>query len=302
MSGRERHEAPGMDARPHDAPTGRDRTSPLGGRGPAGSAREGRPQRLFRRSNVSSAWITFGLLGAVLGAWETSVAVGALDGRFLPPPSRVASGIIALSGESAVRTALAQTAYALAVSFAIGTAVGLLIGMLLGMNRLLRDAFLPLVIQLLGIPKSVFLPLFILAFGLGHGPGIAFGVLLSSIQVIINVVGAIDSIDTVHYQVARAYGASRFSTFRNVILPGAAPGIFAGMWHGIRNAFVGVVVAQLFVSSIGVGYLVRSYTATFRIADALALIFFVAFVVILVGNAWGVLERRISRWREPLGG
>lgn len=292
-----------MDTTPtHDAPEGRDSDSTLDGRGPASPEREERGQRSSRRPSLSPAWITYGILITLLIAWEASAALDAIDPRFLPPPSHIAAGIAALGGESAVRTALAQTAYALGVSFAIGAAIGMIVGMVLGMNRLLRDAFLPMVIQLLGIPKSVFLPLFILAFGLGHGPGIAFGVLLSSIQVIINVVGGIDSIDRVHYQVARAYGASGLSIFKNVVLPGAAPGIFAGLWHGIRNAFVGVVVAQLFVSSIGVGYLVRSYTATFRIADALALVFFVALIVILVGNAWGVLERRVSRWRDPVSG
>lgn len=285
----------------HGAPDHHDSSSDGGGGSPRSTSGEGGGQSSRRRS-LSPAWITYGILVAVFIAWEAFAALGAVDPRFLPPPSRIAAGVVALGAEPAVRTALAETAYALIISFIIGAGIGLVVGMLLGLNRLLRDAFLPMVIQLLGIPKSVFLPLFILAFGLGHGPGIAFGVLLSSIQVIITVVGGIDSIDKVHYQMARAYGASGLSIFGHVVLPGAAPGIFAGLWHGLRNAFVGVVVAQLFVSSIGVGYLVRTYTATFRTADALALIFFVALVVILVGNAWGALERRLSRWREPLRG
>jgi ABC-type nitrate/sulfonate/bicarbonate transport system permease component len=247
---------------------------------------------------LSPAWITYGLLALFLLSWEIAVTADVVDGRFISQPSAIVVALARLGRESEVRLALNQTLYALAVSFTVGSALGLVIGFALGMNRLLRDAFLPFVIQLLGIPKSVFLPLFILLFGLGQGPGIAFGILLSSIQVIINVVGGVDSIARVHYQVARAYGASRRQVFAGIILPGAAPGIFAGMWHGIRNAFIGVLVAQLFVSNIGVGYLVRRYTSTFRIDEALALVFFVAVVVILVGNAWGSLERRLSKWRE----
>lgn len=253
-----------------------------------------------RSAAASSAWITYGILAVVLVAWELAVAGGLVDGRFLSSPTRIVSGLASLAREADVRTALTQTVYALTASFVIGAALGLVVGLLLGMNRLLRDAFLPVVIGFLGIPKSVFLPLFILLFGLGQGPGIAFGIVLSSIQVVINVVGGVDSIDKVHYQVARAYGAPAFQVFKNIILPGAAPGIFAGMWHGIRNAFIGVVVAQLFVSNIGVGYLVRRYTSQFRIDEALALVFFVAVGVILVGNAWGVLERRLSSWKAAV--
>lgn len=241
---------------------------------------------------------TFAIVVALTLFWEAAVTLGLVDAKFISKPTAVVAALATMGQEQEVRQALVQTLYAVAVSFAIGAALGLVVGMALGLNRTLRSAFLPFVVLLLGIPKSVFLPLFTLFFGLGLKPGIAFGVILASIQVVINVVGGIDSIDQVHYQMARAYGAGPWQLFVNVILPGAAPGIFAGMWHGIRNAFIGVVVAQLFVSNVGVGYLVRVNTNDFRIDDALALVFFVAAVVIVAGIAWEALERRVSSWRE----
>ena len=241
---------------------------------------------------------TVGIL-LVLGVlWETLVTVGVLDGKFISKPSRIVGALVTMGQEDEVRKALLQTLYAVGLSFAISAIIGLVVGMALGLNRTLRDAYLPFVVLLLGIPKSVFLPLFTLFFGLGLAPGIAFGVILASIQVVVNVVAGIDSIDKVHFQMARAYGAKPWQLFLTVLLPGAAPGIFAGLWHGIRNAFIGVVIAQLFISHVGVGYLVRIYTNNFRIEDALALVFFLAAVVILVGVAWEALQRRLSGWRE----
>lgn len=243
---------------------------------------------------------TYAIVIALAVLWEVVVTVGWVDGRFISKPSQVLSSLITLSGDQEVRTALADTVYAVAVSFVLGAALGLVGGVVLGLNYVVRGAFLPIVVLLLGIPKSVFLPLFILVFGLGLQPGIAFGVLLCSIQVVINVVGGIDSVDKAHYTMAKAYNAKPLQLFMNVVLPGAAPGIFAGMWHGIRNAFIGVVIAQLFISKVGVGYLVRVYTSSFQIDDALALVFFIAVVVIVAGAAWEALERRLSRWKEPV--
>lgn len=248
---------------------------------------------------VPNAVLTGLVLVAMIALWEGVVTAGILDVKFISKPSQVVSALVRMLQEADVREALMQTLVAVAVSFAIGAAIGLVVGIVIGLNRLLRAAYLPFVILLLGIPKSVFLPLFILFFGLGLGPGIAFGVILSSIQIVVNVVGGIDSIDRVYYRMARAYGAGPWQLFTAVILPGAAPGIFAGLWHGIRNAFIGVVIAQLFISDVGIGYLVRLNTNNFRIDDALALVFLVAAIVILAGATWEVVERRLSRWRDP---
>lgn len=265
------------------------------GSGPAGAG------RLRRASDaVPNSVFTYGILVMLAALWEIVVSLGTVDVNFISKPTRIASALVRLGQDEAVRQAMWETLYAITISFLLAAAAGIVIGMILGLNTLLRDAYLPFVVALLGIPKSVFLPLFTLFFGLGLLPGIAFGFVLASIQVVINVVGGIDSIDRAHYQMAKAYGANPFALFRHIVLPGAAPGIFAGLWHGIRNAFLGVVIAQLFVSNVGVGYLVRLYTSDFRIDDALALVFFIAVVVILAGIAWESLQRRLSAWREPV--
>lgn len=265
------------------------------GSGPAQSVRS------RRTSGGVPSWVfTYGILVMLAVLWEIVASIGIVDVNFISKPSRIASALVRLGQDEAVRRAMWETLYAISISFLLAAAAGVLIGMILGLNALLRDAYLPFVVALLGIPKSVFLPLFTLFFGLGLLPGIAFGFVLASIQVVINVVGGIDSIDRTHYQMAKAYGANPFTLFRHIVLPGAAPGIFAGLWHGIRNAFLGVVIAQLFVSNVGVGYLVRLYSSDFRIDDALALVFFIALLVILAGIAWETLQRRISAWREPV--
>lgn len=260
-----------------------------------------RARRSGRRARAANWPLTGAVLLALIAGWEIVVRLGLVDERFISRPVQVVTALGRLSADPAVRKALVDTIYALGISFGIGAALGLVAGMILGLNTVLREAYLPVVVLLLGIPKTVFLPLFILFFGMGVTPGIAFGVLLCSIQVVVNVIGGVDSVDAVHFRMARAFGASRLRLFTHVILPGAAPGIFAGLWHGIRNAFIGVVVAQLFISNVGVGYLVRLYSSNFRIDDALALVFFIAAVVIAVGMAWEYLERRMSRWKEPAG-
>lgn len=265
---------------------------------------------LFRRKSLArdagrrdSATTTARVLAVVVGVfalWELLAWLGAVDERTASRPSLVIvalAGMVA-GGDAGVYRALADTAYALLMAFLIGAGVGLLIGIALAMSATIREAYLPIVLYLLGIPKTIFLPLFILIFGLGHRSAIAFGAVLALLQVAVNVLAGIDSIDKRYFRVAGAFNASPTSRFWHVIVPGAAPGIFAGLWHGIRNAFVGVLIAQMFVSNVGIGYLVKTYTNRLRVDEAMALILVSAVFVIGVGMLWNLAESRLTAWNK----
>lgn len=228
--------------------------------------------------------------------WEILADVGQI--RYTSKPTEILAAIGPLAVDPYVQQAVAVTVVAVALSFVIGAVVGMLIGLTLGLSQLLGVAYSPLLIIALGIPKSVFVPLLILTFGLGIEPEIAFGALLCLIAVGVNVIGGIESVEPRFYFAAHAYRASRWRLVLHIILPGGAPGIFAGLWHGIRNSFIGVVTVQLFVSDVGIGYLVRIYTNNFRIAEALAVVFVSATIVILISVAWGAMERRLTRWHR----
>ncbi len=61
------------------------------------------------------------------------------------------------------------------VSFALSVPVGVVIGIVIAESRFLSAVFKPLLFFLFSIPKSLFLPLFILAFGIGFTQKVAFG-------------------------------------------------------------------------------------------------------------------------------
>lgn len=233
-----------------------------------------------------------------LALWEVLSRLGIIDQSFASKPSSILRAIGELTTTGDVRTAIAQTLLALLVAFAGGTVTGVAVGLVLGLVPLLREAFLPVVMLLLGIPKSVFLPILVLFLGLGTAPGIAFGALLAFLYVTINVVGGVDLVEKKYYDVATAFGASAWRRFVDVILPAAAPGLFAGLWHGLRSGFNGVLIAQLFVSTVGIGNLVHIYANNFQTDRALALEVVIAVVVIVAGSGWSSIETRLTRWRE----
>jgi ABC-type nitrate/sulfonate/bicarbonate transport system permease component len=243
-------------------------------------------------------WLRIAFLVFVIVLWEVLANTGAVDARFASKPSAIFQALGGLAVDPQALGAVGETLLAFAIAFVIGTGSGLLLGIAFGLNRLLRDAFYPIIMLLMVVPKSVFLPLLVLFFGLGTAAGVAFGALLAFVHVTVNVVAGLDLVEQKYRDVGRAYDAKPVRLFLDVILPGAAPGIFAGLWHGIRNGFIGVVIAQLFVSTAGIGYLVRIYSNNFQIDNAMALTLVMAALVIVTGAVWSRLERRLTRWRD----
>jgi ABC-type nitrate/sulfonate/bicarbonate transport system permease component len=264
-----------------------------GSRGAGGATRSDTVRR------QALVWrITF--LVTVVVVWEVLAGTGVINESFASKPSSLVQAVVPLLTDSQVAEALGLTLYAVGASFAIGTSTGMVVGIVLGLQPLLRQAYFPIVMMLLGTPKSLFLPIILLFFGLGVKAAIVFGSILTFVHVTVNVVAGVDLIDRKHLTVARAYGAGSWKRFVHVILPGASPGLFTAIWHGLRNGFTGVVIAQLFTATAGIGYLVRVYSNNFQTDRALTLVLLVSFVLILVGTGWNQIEKRLTRWRvEP---
>jgi len=247
--------------------------------------------------DAATLWRTAFII-VVLVLWELLARGGVLDEAFASKPSSLVQAAGHLLTDADVDGALGSTLLAVGASFVIGTALGVVVGVVLGLQNLLRQAYFPIVMLLLGTPKSVFLPVIVLFFGLDQTSAIVFGSILTFVHVTVNVVAGVDLVEQKHLTVARAFGASKWRRFVDVIIPGASPGLFTAMWHGLRNAFTGVVIAQLFTAAAGVGYLVRVYSNNFQTDRALSLVLMMSIVVILVGTGWSRLEKRLTRWRE----
>lgn len=258
----------------------------------------------FRRAALTGSllsgrpalWRMTVLVGLLL-AWEAVARLGWLNPSFVSMPSRVIVAAIDLAGESEAWGALRQTVVSVGVAFVIGVFLGVSVGAAMALSSPIRKAYLGPVVFLLSTPKVLFLPILLLFFGLGQSLSIAFGAFSAFFYVVVNVVGGIDLVEESYVKMARAYQASRLAMLTDVTMPAALPGLFAALWHGIKNAFVGVLIVELWASTGGIGMLIRVYSNSFRINYVLALIFAVSAIAILGGSLWSRAESRASRWR-----
>ncbi|MDQ3196682.1 MAG: ABC transporter permease, partial [Pseudomonadota bacterium] len=148
-----------------------------------------------------------------------------------------------------------------AISFLLATALGVPLGLFLGWSKTFRDYVFPLFEVLRPIPILAWVPLSIIMFTGTETPVIFLTFLASFFATALNTMLGVESIDESYTRAAYCLGASRWQTFRQVIVPGAMPFIFTGLQISIGVAWFSLVAAEMVSGQFGLGYVINtSYT------------------------------------------
>ena len=240
--------------------------------------------------------VRLGVVILILLAWEVA-ARWLIDPLFVSPPSRVFTSLGSVWDTSGVPAALRLTFFELAVAFAISVAIGLVVGLAIGLQPFARMSLMPIVLLVYGLPQITILPLFILFFGIGPASKIAFGVTHGIFPIVITIVAGVQNIKPILLVSARSMGASRWQILRWVIFPHMIPSFFAGMRLGMSGVLLGVLLAELYVSTAGIGYFTQMFTENFDPTKLFGLIAVLAAMAILLNELVRRAEIRFSRWR-----
>jgi ABC-type nitrate/sulfonate/bicarbonate transport system permease component len=255
-----------------------------------------RVRRWFRRPQANG--ILALLVLGFTGAWELVSRLGIVSEDFISRPTAIAAAVPGLFRDQAVRDAVSTTVTSIGLAIAGGVVAGIMLGYLLGSVRLLRDAFYGPALFLMSVPKSIFIPIFLVLFGINSQTSIYYGAYSGVIYVMINVISGLDLVEERHLRVATAYGASMKHRIVDVIFPASMPGVFTGIWYGLKNGMQGVLIFELFISVGGLGGLISFYTNGLRTDRVFAIILGISIAAILLGEGWSRLERRLSSWRQ----
>ena len=220
-----------------------------------------------------------------------------VDPIFLSPPSQVLTSLDTMFETRGIPAALRVTFWELAVAFAMSVLIGLMVGLAVGLSKFSHRSFMPIILLLYGTPQVTILPLFILYFGIGPASKIAFGVSHGVFPIIVTTVAGVQNIKPILMTAARSMGASHWQLFRWVIFPHMIPSFFAGMRLGMTGVLLGVLLAELYVSTAGIGYFTQMFTQNFDPTKLLGLISVLAAMAIMLNEIVRRAEVHFARWR-----
>ena len=263
--------------------------------GPArGSVRADATPNAFSRvlANRARGLLPWLVPALVFAGWELASRAGWLSTRILPEPFSVASAFWSLlaSGELLHHVAV-STGRALG-GLALGGGAGLLLGLLCGSSRR-AETLLDTTLQMIrNVPPLALIPLVILWFGIDESAKlflVAFGVFF---PVYLNTFHGIRSVDRGLVEMARSYGLSGWSLYREVILPGALPSILVGLRFALGFMWVLLIVAETISAQAGIGYLTMNAREFLQTDVVLVGILLYA----LLGKLADLVARGLERW------
>jgi NitT/TauT family transport system permease protein len=241
--------------------------------------------------------VRLALLALVLGAWELLPRTGVINPLLLPPLSQVLGTLAELLTRPTVQEAVGITAAEVIVAFIIAVPLGAAAGILIAESEYLGEIFKPMLFYVFSIPKSIFLPMFILVFGIGFQQKVAYAAFTTAFVVLMSATAAVESVRADHIMVARSYGATPTQILLRVYVPSMLPILLETLRISMIFNFTGVMIAEMYASRTGIGHLIANWGENFQMPQLFAGVIVLAAVAILFNETVRWLEARCSTWR-----
>jgi NitT/TauT family transport system permease protein len=241
--------------------------------------------------------VRLALLALVLAAWELLPRHGIVNPLLLPPLSDVLRALGDQLLRPQVHEAIAVTAAEVMLAFAIAVPLGAALGVLIAESEYLGQVFKPLLFYVFSIPKSIFLPMFILVFGISFAQKVAYASFTTTFVVLMSAATAVESVKQDYLLVARSYGATRTQVLLRVYVPSMMPLLLEALRISMIFNFTGVMIAEMYASRTGIGHLIAGWGENFQMTQLFAGVIVLAAVAILFNEAVRWMETRVSAWR-----
>lgn len=256
----------------------------------------------WNKSKRMSGGIVIGqiaLLTAGLGFIEYAVRQGIIGSLYLSEPTRVVGEIAALFTSGEMLPNLAVTLQEFLAGYLLAALAGIGTGLLLVLVPRAETFFGPFLSALLAVPKVTIIPLLMLWLGIGLSHKVAIVFMFCFFTIAFNTITGVKQTAENHLKVARVFEAKKFQTIVKVILPSAAPTIFAGLRVSAATGLVGALFGEMIASKSGLGNLLVKATSLYDTAKAFAIITVVTVVSVLIIAAIDWLEKKaVLRWKS----
>lgn len=231
--------------------------------------------------------------------WQFLVGtLGLVNAVFFPPPLDVAQGFVELVQQGTLAENAIVSIQSWLTGFAIAVMIGVPLGLLMGSSVPVDRIFGPIAWTLYAAPAVAYQPLTKAWFGFGTGPVVFLIVISAVFPIMLNLAAGIRTTSPSLINAARVYGGSRMNVYRKILLPSAVPFLFAGLRQGAVLATIGMVVAELTGSSVGMGAVIIRSANTYNTDQSFAAIVLIVIWSVSMTQLVGVVERIVAPWNR----
>ena len=227
-----------------------------------------------------------GFLLSLLVLWQLLWVRGLPD--YVLGPVEILRHFVAALGSAELYDHIGASLLRALPGFAIGTLLGIALGLAAGIARGFDQMLSPVIFLTYPVPKIVMLPLFMLWFGIGDLSKILIIALACFYPTFINAYYGAKSTPAILVWSGLNMGADQWQIFRRIVVPSAAPLVFAGMRVSLALSFIVMFATEMINARSGLGHLIRVAENSLR--------FDLMYVSLLSIAILGYLGDRLLRW------
>lgn len=273
-----------------------------------------------RRSSKRSSWVKSLLIntgwwilsiGLFLGIWEVMTLLGWVNTLILPPPHQFLGeianqdqflmpqiGVERTGANFVALTAIVATLKRVLTGLFLGFVAALIFGCLAAYFKIFGKLTLPVITLLAPIAPVAWIPLAILAFGIGDRAAI-FVVFIGIFFILtLGTINSINKVDQVYINTARVLGATRSQVMRHIIIPAIIPDLFVILRMNLFGAWMAVLAAEMVGVNTGLGAIVMVGRQMFNAKLMFLGMAIIGVVGYLLDVAFAQIQKRVLWWKS----
>jgi NitT/TauT family transport system permease protein len=226
--------------------------------------------------------------------WEGICRTFNVPAYLVPAPSQVWTDTIAIGPTVFADTMATLTTVML--GFAASILISLPLAVLITASPAIAAAVYPFLVWTQSIPKVALAPILVVVLGSNELPRVVITVLVAFFPLVISIATGLMSVPPELIELSRACRASKWSELWRIRLPYAIPFIFAGLKVAVSLSVVGAVVGEFVNADAGLGFLIVTSTAFFKVPVAFGALIILSVMGVVLFQIVVIVERVFFPW------
>ena len=224
--------------------------------------------------------------------WEVVGRLGLIS--LIPPFTEVLGAMPEVMGSASFAEAAMITFQAYGIGMALSLTIGIGVGILMGRVRAIGELMGMWVNIFESSPLTAVVPALMALLGFGLSTMIVTVFVFSVWVIALDTQVGVERVNPSLVEMSRSFGASKRDLYVKILFFAALPELLAGIRLGLIRGLKGVIIGQLLIAVVGMGYLFELYSRSFLMAEFWALLIVVFASAFLASEAVAYFERKVS--------
>jgi ABC-type nitrate/sulfonate/bicarbonate transport system permease component len=257
------------------------------------------PVGRFIRRNERTILGIAGVL-SFFAAWQVGAVAGWIDPFFFSDPAAVVAAAWDQLHVAQFWSDVRYSGTELVVGFLASIVTAVPLGIAVGWFRRVSFMFDPWLNFFNALPRPAIIPLAVLWLGLGIEMKILIVFLGGFFSIMLPTVDGVRTVDRQMLDVAQSFRASTWRLFVSVVFPATVPFIVTGIRLALGRLLVGLVVAELYAQTDGLGVFIDKTADTLQSDKMMFGVLIFTLFGVITTSAVGLAERYLEQWRPNL--